>query len=189
MTFLAIKLFFSGILNRLLKAAGAAISWARRNPWPSVVIVLCVALAGTWWHDSRVIAGKDRIISAQARQIDAMKRASDANHTAQLAQKEAEEQRYRNLAHDADTRHVQELASARTAAERYIATHRVRQAGDGGGISPSSSTASGDGAQGGVGPGPETLMAAVSDEDIQICTTNTIRLVAVREWALMLTKP
>lgn len=72
MTGLALKLFFSGILNRLLKAAGAAISWARRNPWPAVVIVLCVALAGTWWLDGRKIANLRADNASKQATIDKM---------------------------------------------------------------------------------------------------------------------
>lgn len=74
-------------------------------------------------------------------------------------------------------------------AERFIAAHRVQcptNRGSGSGTAP---TPSGDGAGRGESPGPAPIVddaVAVTASDVRICTDNTVRLEAAREWALEL---
>lgn len=99
-----------------------------------------------------------------------------------------QEARYRALAEKVDDNARKELDEARRIAERFIAA---------GGVRPK--TAGGDGIGAGAGPqgrsasdpqgaGAEAILdegtVAVTAEDVLICTTNTIKAEAAREWAL-----
>ncbi len=126
------------------------------------------------------------------RTIDEIDRAQDdALAAAELAKARAEAD-YRNLAERIDDEALEAHADARTDAERYIAANRVRcptDRGTGGGTT----TAPGDsGAGSSTGAGSAPVMDAgvlVSEEDIFICTVNTVQAEEAREWALELMKP
>lgn len=119
------------------------------------------------------------------RERDACHTASKANADAQKAQKAAYEARYKDLAHEADEQVQRAQVDAMAATERYIAAHRVR--GGQGGVSAPVAPADDHSAGSGDSASAAPELVAVSDEDIRICTTNTIRLEAVRDWAISLT--
>ena len=145
----------------------------------ATVALLCLAI---WIQGQRMHAWKVQA-GAYKQTIAQMEAASDANHKAQLAQKAAVEQRYKELASNADQQHEKELADANDALRRYIASHRVRQASDSG-VSTASVPAESGSAQGDQRSGSDAFMVAVSANDLEICTINTTRLQAAREWAL-----
>jgi hypothetical protein len=118
------------------------------------------------------------------RERDACHTASDQNTAAQKAQKAAYEARYKDLAHDADKQVERAQSDALAATDRYIAAHRVRRDESGVSAPVAAASDSGAGSSDGASPAPE--LVAVGEEDIRICTTNTIRLEAVRDWALSL---
>lgn len=104
----------------------------------------------------------------------------------QMAVNAAQERKWKDVAHDADTKHERELGDALTRADRYIAANRVlRQAGGsaGGGTS---AAAEADSASGDNGPGAVADLVAVTADDVRICTVNTKRLMDARDWALSL---
>lgn len=113
-----------------------------------------------------------------AAQVIAMQKAQAA-----LAAVEAQ---YRSKADEADQSYRVELADARSAADRYIATHRVR----GTFASPSSgpTATAEDRAAGVLPPVPDAALVAVTDRDVQACTDAYIYAVKARDWALTLTK-
>jgi hypothetical protein len=84
---------------------------------------------------------------------------------------------------EADKSYRAELADARSAADRYIAGHRVRSTfASSAGRAPSSAEGDRAGSPDRAGTAPD--MVAVTAGDIQVCTINTTRLEAAREWAL-----
>lgn len=180
MTWLAVKLFMGGVLKRV----GALLSWAGRNPWQALSIALLCLCGALWWHYTGKVDDLTRTVATRDATISQMKDASEANRKAQLAQKAAVEQRYREHANETDLKHAQELGSARDALARYIALHRVRQAATGGGIGPSSPASESGSASSAVGPGQDAELAAVSADDLEICTVNSLRLKDARDWAL-----
>jgi hypothetical protein len=190
---LGIKLL--GFGKWLREALGALLKWALANPWQTGVIALCAFSGWLWRHDSRIISGKDQAIASQAATIktkqatiDQMTAASAANLKAQLAQKAAVEQHYKDLANDADTKHAEQLADANDVLSRYIASHRVRTATADSGFSPASGSAEGGSAQSSIGPGSEADLVTVTPDDLKICTVNTTRLQVAHDWAMQLGK-
>ena len=98
----------------------------------------------------------------------------------------AHEDHYRNLAQEADDNAEQALSTAMDAAERHIAANRVRCPGNRGSVERPAANPEGGSAGGGDGPGAAAELVAVTPDDVRICTTNTIRLEAAREWGLNL---
>lgn len=98
------------------------------------------------------------------------------------------EARYRSQANAADTTHTAELADARTAADRYIADHRVpacpvfRQ--------PSNATSAAQGGDPGVPASvPPNGLVAVSEADVRSCSDAVTYAWDARAWAMGLGDP
>lgn len=119
-----------------------------------------------------------------AAQAAALKKALQAKATA--------EQNYSNLANKVDSDEQKARDAAMAAADRYIASHRVRSQAVAGSTGPASRAATNNASQGGNGPGETPELApdavVVTADDIRICTENTTRLDAVHDWALGLEK-
>ena len=100
----------------------------------------------------------------------------------QNALNEALAAKYKEHARNADLHYSAALADARAAASRYIASHRLHN----GSSAPSGadSVPAAGVAGGGDGAGSTPIMVAVSADDVAICTDNTARLEAVRQWGL-----
>lgn len=96
---------------------------------------------------------------------------------------DAQEQRYKDLANDADKDHAAALADAGTATDSWIAAHRVP-------VCPAGGAASGSaqGAGGGSASVPASVPAdgfvAVSDADVQACAGAVAYGVAAHDWAM-----
>lgn len=123
--------------------------------------------------------------------LDAVKAAQQvALEKAQAAKAKAELD-YKNLAETTDANEQKARTDAMADAERYIAGHRVRSQAAGGAAGRTAApaedhgTASGDSAS----PAPELDEVTVTADDIRICTVNTTRLEAVRDWAVGLSSP
>ncbi|WP_370180236.1 hypothetical protein [Alteriqipengyuania sp.] len=116
------------------------------------------------------------------------------------AQRIRYENRYRDLAEEADRDVEQAQALALADAERFIAANRVRScpaggAGIGARAAPGDHSAQGADRSGTVPvmddrpalPSDEQLLpgfVVVPDEDVRTCSNNTVRLFAGQEWAL-----
>lgn len=96
------------------------------------------------------------------------------------------EQAYRDLAQRTDDNAEQALSDAMDAAERHIAANRVRCEGNRGGVSGPTANPEGGSAGGSNRPGGASELVAVTENDVRVCTANTIRLEAAREWGLSL---
>ena len=102
-----------------------------------------------------------------------------------LAAKQAQEARYKEQADEADRKAQEATVDANSRLAEYIRTHRLPahvaspSGGPGG-------PAQGDSAPRGDGPRSAPELVAVTPDDLAICTTNTTRLEAVRDWALRL---
>jgi hypothetical protein len=107
----------------------------------------------------------------------------------------SEEARYRALATKTDTEHASNLETALAAARRHADNHRCAPVGlraegapDVGATSGSGTGAEGDRTESGDRSSGAAQLAvgglvAVTEDDLRICTVNTTRLQAVREWA------
>ncbi len=174
-----------GVGRWLKEALGALLRWAGRNPWQALIIALCAFSGWLWLHDSRVIDGLAGKLATANKTISDMKAASEQNRLAQLAQKAKAEQRYKDIAHEADKEHAEQLADANDALARYIATHRVR-AGEGGfSIRPAGSVAEGGSAEVPASL-PTDSFVAVSDDDMHRCTAIATYALDAHNWALKL---
>jgi ABC-type transport system involved in cytochrome bd biosynthesis fused ATPase/permease subunit len=101
---------------------------------------------------------------------------------------DAAEARYKRNADNADQAFQSKLADARRFADQYVLTHRVHGAfASSTGRAPSA--AEGDRAASPDRAGTAPDMVAVTPDDIQVCTDNTLRLEAAHNWALTLAKP
>jgi hypothetical protein len=123
--------------------------------------------------------------------LDAVKAAQQvALEKAQAAKAKAELD-YKNLAETTDANEQKARADAMAGAERYITDHRVRPQAAGGSAGRTAPAAEDHGATGGnsAGAAPELDEVTVTADDIRICTVNTTRLEAVRDWAIDLSSP
>lgn len=141
----------------------------------ALIGVLLLALL--WFrHDAQTWRDRHNGLKTQ---YEAAQNEARAKQAAAIQSYEAE---YERKAHAADLRAATAIADASRRAERFIAANRVQPAKGGGGQSPAQ--AEGHGTEGGNGPGAETFLVGVTAEDVRICTENTTRMEAVREWAL-----
>lgn len=115
-----------------------------------------------------------------AAQEVALERALEAKHRA--------ETKYLNLADRIDNEADQARAGALDDAERFIRANRVRCEAAGGSSSGTVAAAEDHSAQGSDRSSPAPELVAVTEDDVRVCTVNTTRLEAVREWALELEK-
>lgn len=156
-------------LGWLRGAATGAIKAAMAHPCRAACLALLVASAWLWWANGRKA---DTIADLRA-EITAMKAAQDEAEAKAMAA----EARYKTNAERAEHDHDIALADARAAADRYISGHRVRIP-----ACPSGGTAPRDSA-----PVPEAVPAdtlvAVSDGDVQACTSAVTYAVSAFQWA------
>ncbi|CAB4120780.1 hypothetical protein UFOVP5_17 [uncultured Caudovirales phage] len=148
--------------------------------WSHIGLAVALALlAVAWmgWRAEKALRQADRASYAQAQADAALiaKRALDAV-----------EARYRRNAENADQTYTKELADARSSADRYIATHRVRVPSVAGNASGTVASASGGSA--GVSDTVPASAVMVSDGDVQACTAAAAYAVKAHEWALTLAK-
>ena len=143
-------------------------------------------IEGFLWLDGL----KDRIASLRGSlaEIQAAQKVAEARA---IAAKLEAERKYAEKAKEIDREHQAELADASDRAARYIAANRVQCPSVGSPGSGAVAAADGSGATSSDGPGSTAIVdaVAVEAEDIHICTTNTSRLQAVRDWAKGLSRP
>lgn len=181
MTWLAIKLFFGGVLKRLLGAATALFDFARRNPWQAAVIALLLALAWTWHGKSKAIEQRDAWIVAfdkqKAAYIAAQKAAEAKAIAAKLAQEAKDEQRRK----DADNALKQDMLDDRRRTDAYASRMRYKapRSAPSGTDLPSTpeATSISD------GPGDFAELVGITRTDLDLCTVNSRRLQNAHDWA------
>ena len=151
-----------------------------RRFWP---YALAMALALGLWHYH----------GAYKAQV-ALRAADKASYVAaqEIARQKAEQARaateasYKALADQKDKKYATEIADARDASERYIASHRVRAETAQGGAGSAAAASQGSGPASPDRSSEAPFLVSVTPDDIRICTENTARLEKAREWALTL---
>lgn len=165
---------------KLLSLGNVALAWLKTLPWYVMALAACVAVIA-WQHhaetrkDARIAALSATAAQMNAAQAEATRLASEALHH--------QEQVYQAKAKESDDAYTTQLAAAQSAADRYIAGHRVRT------DSTSGASAALASPQGGSPASPDRPdnhadMVAVSADDINACTVNSTRLQAAHDWAL-----
>ena len=151
-------------------------------PLLGLIAFLWIKLYGFLWWDG-AIEQRDKARAETAQVIQAGKEAL----AQQIALNQATKAKYEAAAEKADHDYRIALADADRRTDDFIARNRVRKAG-GSGASVANAPAEGQAAGSGNGAGPGAELVAVTAEDVRICTANTVRLQAVREWGLELVK-
>lgn len=149
-------------------------------PLIALIAFLWVKLYGFLWWDG-AIEQRDKA-RAQVVQVIAAGKEALAQ---QIALNEATKAKYEAAAEKADHDYRIALADADRRTDDFIARNRLRKAG-GSGASVANAPAEGEAAGSGDGAGSDAVM--VSADDVRICTANSVRLQAVREWGLELVK-
>lgn len=147
----------------------------------ATTLALAMALALSHCSDKRHTRQRDEARAETAQVIQDGKEAL----AQQIAINEATKAKYEAAAEKADHDYRIALADADRRTDDFIARNRVRKAG-GSGASVANAPAEGEAA--GVYQGMPADAIMVSADDVRICTANTVRLQAVREWGLELLK-
>lgn len=172
--------------------------WLRANLWRAVALALVgiVLALLVQVHGLPIVGGglKAELAAERAAHLETQRRYSLAQVEAAdkaRAYRLAEEARYRVKAERTDTEHAKDLESALAAARRHAAANRCAPVGlraEGSpAVSPSGRTGTGaedHRAESGDGSGGAAQLVGVTEDDLRICTVNTTRLQAVRDWAL-----
>lgn len=165
-------------------ALDTAIALFRRFKSLFLIVPLGIALAvqtarieGFLWFDGL----KDKLAKAEAT-IAQMELASEQARKDQIAANLATEARYRAKAEKTDVEYRETLQGALRAADRYAAANRVPAhcaRSPGTALAP----AEGDDPPRDNGPGETAELVAITREDFDALTENTIRLQAAHDWA------
>lgn len=150
------------------------------------IIALCIALAVCWFGWDRAAMQRDIANAA----LDKVAVAAVQAEKAAKEAKEKAEREYRELAERTDNATIERLETELGRAERFIAANRVCPANrSASGPAPAATGDNGAGSGDGPGEAAELDGVIVPADDVRICTINTVRLEAAREWALELTTP
>jgi len=171
-----------GLANWLKEAATALLSLIRRYPWQAALIA-ALCLAG-WQYRGKQHALAD-LAAERLAHAETIKAGQQA-YAAQVALNKAAEAKSAAIAKESDDAHEKQLALANDRTERWIDANRVRpEKGGSRPVTPGSS-AQDQVAERGDGQGLPPDMVAVPAADVRICTANTLRLEAVRDWGIAL---
>lgn len=155
-------------------------------PWQAYALMAAIGIVLIAYAKGYDTA-RDKYKAQMAELVADTERAAQEARARQIAVNQAAQERYNQLATEADRNAEIYQSAAMDAARRFIAANRVRP-DVGSGPDGAGSPASGDSASSGNGAGGEAELAAgyviVPADDIRICTINTTRLMAVQEWAL-----
>lgn len=143
-----------------------------------VLIGVCVALAllsAMLWRGRD--NARDELAERSRAYVEAQRQAAIKAEGWRVAT----EAKYRTEAERADNEYQVALTDALRRARLYAAANRVRSEAVGSASIGTIARATGDSAGSADGPGQEAVV--VASEDVEICTINTARLEAAREWA------
>ena len=177
---IAIKLFL-GATSWLKEALWRVLSLARTYPLQTALITSLAFSVWLWRGWSASDAGWKAERLAHAETIKAGQQA----YAAQVALNKAAEAKSAAIAKETDIAHSKDLADANAAADRYIAANRVRPHG-GSGAGKAGASAEDQTAGRSDATSEQTELVAVPAADVRICTANTLRLEAVRDWGIAL---
>jgi len=138
---------------------------------------LAVVSALAWHFDARAVANADAV-RVQAEQFKAAQAAATVIAQQALAH---EQSIYQAKAVEADSAYQTQLAAAQSAADRYIATHRVQPAAVA--RDPVTAVGSAQGSGAGVPANAAAPGVVVSADDVQRCTDATTYALKAYDWA------
>ncbi len=164
----------SGVIGAL---APAPLSLAlKAAPYAALVTVSLLA----WHFDARAVANADTIRSQAAE----FKQGQAAATQMAQAALQHEQAGYAAKAKEADDAYQTQLVDARSAADRYIADHRVQPqtAASGAGSAPAAAQSG----SAGIPAGMPADAVVVSAGDVQTCSDATTYAMKARDWALTL---
>jgi hypothetical protein len=145
------------------------------SPSQLAIAALCILSAFLWWHGGRIEKQRD-----EARmEVIGLKTESKKAHDDQVALNNAREAQYQEQAHETDANYQAELADARSATDRYIATHRMRQ---GSGIGTSNPAAVAGNST--IPDSVPTNSILVSSTDVQACSASSAYAIAAHNDAI-----
>jgi hypothetical protein len=148
-----------------------ALGWFIANPWRISLIAIAVLCAALWLKQGALDSSRETIA--------AMKQASKDSKAAQVAMNAKRAQDEKDVANDADAKDaVAQIEAGRTAIV-YRDRWRVRNicaASQADTATPNSATPNSD------GPSDIADMVAVSPDDFDRCTANSVRLQSVNQW-------
>jgi hypothetical protein len=180
MTYLWLAKKAFGLWKRMGDGLASIAGWAARNPIPAALLIV-TGIAAFEWHEIDVRGRTIARLTGEAAQF----RQAQAAAT-QIAQQALHHQEavYKAKATEADSAYQAQVADAQSAADRYIAAHRVRSAVIAGGAIAPIATATG------VSPNVSSILPAdavvVSQSDLQACTDVTSYAVSAHNWAVSL---
>ena len=176
--------FLLGIGSWLKSALSALLRAVSCYPWQTACIALLAASLWFWHGKGQAIHQRDAA-RAETKALEVRYTAAQAEAAAKALKARADaENHYKEIADDADTKAAAAYADGRSAAQRYIDTHRVRACPAPGASSGTAAAAQGDSAQGADRSGDSAVV--VAEDDVNICTSNSLRLQAAHDWALRL---
>lgn len=177
MIWLAIRVL-QGVCGARIRFLATA---AARNPLVAVSAALAL-LCALLWHGWAVEQRKANRLGQQVSQIRDAEAKATALATAALIKQESD---YRQKAKETDDAYQSKLADADARARAYITAHRVdgMRKNDPLGAGSTAPSSANNGPGSGNRSGEDTNMVAVTPGDIDICTENTRRLLAVHDWA------
>jgi hypothetical protein len=177
--------FIGGLLSALgwcKQALAAMLALAARYPWQAGCLALMACSAWLWRGENRAIGQRD----AARAQVTALTQASRRAGAAAIAQRQIEERHYEELADHADARHDEDAVRVDRATARYLALHRLRTTAAAGPGGATAGQADGGGAQVPALAAADTVMAAVSEADVNTCAADYSYAKAAYDWALSL---
>jgi len=184
--FPVIALFFSGLLKRALEALTALLGIIGRHPWQCAVIALLALSAWLWRGKGNALDERDAARAETAALVVTYRKAQAEAEAAQIAANIATEAHTARLARKADNDLQNALNDAHRLRDAYADRMRItaacrpaRVANPGPENSPAPDR---------DGPGESPDMVAVTREDFDTLTDNTIRLEAVHDWGQSLIK-
>jgi hypothetical protein len=172
--------FIPGAMRVATEALSGALRLIRENPMLAIILGLVLACGWLWRADHHHVA-----------QLHAEQIARKADHAAYIAAqaeaqrlaiaaRDATERRYKDIAHDADTKAAAALVDARSLSVRYADAHRVRDQAACRSGGNTVATGQDRTASDSSGPGADAIV--LSQADFDVLNANTVRLEQVRQW-------
>ena len=156
-----------------------AFKWATQSLTHILIVALVAVSIWGWlgWHGK---AKSDRVLAST---VTAWKAAEREAMAAQIAANSAQEARWAQQARNVDDGYQKARVDADSRSERFIRSGGLRancprSPGSGDPVQSPNPAASVDGA------GAQAELVTIAPDDVRICSENTLRLDAARDWAL-----
>lgn len=147
------------------------------------LVTQTIRIEGFKFWPIHIVGFKEEVFTLRL-DLDKIKGAQELAAKMAREKREELEREYREKAERTDYEYQAKLAHARARSDAYA--RRMRIAAAGRASSGAGAASEGNATEGFDGPSETSFMVAVSRDDFDILTENTVRLVCAREWALAL---